>query len=110
MDKRFKPADPAHQLAERIALIDELHALSQAGELISSAGVAKAVKLIRERLRITAAEMSKISGVAVRSITQIEAGKGNPTLATIEALLSPLGLKVSVITNPKNPTAQPPNR
>jgi transcriptional regulator with XRE-family HTH domain len=47
--------------------------------------------------------LSKISGVATRSITQIEAGKGNPTLATIEALLRPMGLKVSVITSLKNP-------
>jgi len=110
MDKRFKPQASAEQLHERIKLFDDLHQQSLAGDLSGVTGVAAAVRLVRSRLRLTIADMAKVSGVAARSITQIESGTGNPTLATLEALLKPLGLKVSVTTSAQAvPTAQPPN-
>jgi XRE family transcriptional regulator, regulator of sulfur utilization len=107
MDKRFKPLTPAQQLDERVKLFDDLHTRSLAGELSGVAGVGAAVRMVRDRLHLTIADMAKVSGVAARSITQIESGTGNPTLATIEALFKPLGLKISVTTGLT--TAPPPN-
>jgi DNA-binding XRE family transcriptional regulator len=98
MDKRFTPLPAAAQLSERLQLMDDLRAQSQAGELAGVAGVGAAVRLIRTRLRLTVAEMAKLTSVSRRAITQIESGKGNPTLGLIESLLKPLGLKISVIS------------
>jgi transcriptional regulator with XRE-family HTH domain len=56
-------------------------------------------EIIRERrrsLKITQSLLADIAGVARHTITDIESGKGNPTIAVVRRLLSPLGLKLVI--------------
>jgi len=50
----------------------------------------------RQALKITQSVLAEISGVARHTITDIESGKGNPTLEVVGRLLTPLGLKLVV--------------
>ena len=38
--------------------------------------------------------LSEISGIAVHTLSNIEAGKGNPTVATLARILDALGMEI----------------
>jgi XRE family transcriptional regulator, regulator of sulfur utilization len=90
MDKRFKPLSAEQQLDQRMALIADIEA--QPGMPLGDA-----VRLVRTRLHLTQPEFAKLTKVAVRTLMEIEAGRGNPSLATSDKLLSPMGLKLGVV-------------
>lgn len=55
--------------------------------------------LMRDRrtiLRLTQEDLSQMSGIGMRTIHQIETGKGNPSYQTLEHLFEILGLEFSV--------------
>lgn len=55
--------------------------------------------LIRKRrlvLGIDQRALSEISGIAVHTLSNIEAGKGNPTAATLARILDALGMEIRV--------------
>ena len=55
--------------------------------------------LIRKRrvsLRIDQHTLSEISGIAVHTLSNIEAGNGNPTVATLTRLLDALGMEIQI--------------
>lgn len=55
--------------------------------------------LIRKRrasLQIDQRTLSEISGIAVHTLSNIEAGAGNPTLATLNRVLDALGMEIRV--------------
>ena len=55
--------------------------------------------LIRRRrtsLRIDQHTLSEISGIAVHTLSNIEAGKGNPTVATLDRVLDALGMELRI--------------
>jgi len=54
----------------------------------------KTIKNRREDLQVTQENLSKFSGVALRTIKQFESGKGNPTLKTLQKLTDVLGLEI----------------
>ncbi len=47
-------------------------------------------------LRINQRELSGISGIAVHTLSNIESGKSNPTLATLDRLLNALGMEIHI--------------
>jgi len=54
---------------------------------------------IRERrkfLQITQADLAEIAGISVRSLKAIEAGKGNPSLRQLLAILDTLGFELDL--------------
>lgn len=54
---------------------------------------------IRERRKLLSLELDDIkdySGVATSTISLIENAKGNPTLKTLEKILVPLGMELSI--------------
>ncbi|MFC1462791.1 helix-turn-helix domain-containing protein [Verrucomicrobiota bacterium] len=56
-------------------------------------------QLVRERrvlLGIDQRDLSQISGVSIHTISDIEAGKGNPTVATLSRILDALGMELHV--------------
>jgi DNA-binding XRE family transcriptional regulator len=55
----------------------------------------------RKKQRLTQQGLAKISGIRQSEISQIENGRGNPTVATLEALLRPLGKTLAVVNAPK---------
>lgn len=45
-------------------------------------------------------EYARLCGVAPRVLAEIEAGRGNPRLDTLEKLSKPFGLRIGVVTSP----------
>ncbi len=90
MDRRFKPMTPAEQVAARLALYEYLDAHP-------GLALADSLRVIRRHLRLTVAEMARLTGLSARFISQIEHGQGNPTLDTVRQLLAPFGLSLGVV-------------
>ena len=56
-------------------------------------------ELIRKRrasLQIDQSTLGDISGIAVHTLSNIEAGRGNPTLATLNQVLDTLGMELRI--------------
>jgi transcriptional regulator with XRE-family HTH domain len=54
----------------------------------------------RASLGIDQRTLSGISGVAVHTLSNIEAGRGNPTVATLDRVLSALGMELRIQLKP----------
>ena len=54
------------------------------------------LKTRREVLNVTQEVLAELSGVGLRTLKQLESGKGNPTLLTIQKLADVLGLELSL--------------
>lgn len=63
------------------------------------------LKARREALHVTQSMLADLSGVSLRTLKQIESGKGNPTLETLAKLANTLGLEVSLQV--KSPQLEP---
>ncbi|MDR0833756.1 MAG: helix-turn-helix domain-containing protein [Candidatus Symbiothrix sp.] len=55
---------------------------------------AKQIKERRSVLGINQQDLADISGVGLRTIKQIEVGKGNPSIKTLSAILDVLGMEL----------------
>jgi transcriptional regulator with XRE-family HTH domain len=56
-------------------------------------------ELIRKRrasLQIDQSTLGALSGIAVHTLSNIEAGRGNPTLATLNQVLDTLGMELRI--------------
>ncbi len=91
MDKRYTAMTPHEQLERRRAVIETVRA--EPGRPISEVLV-----LLRGGLRLTLSEYSHLTGVSARVIQDVERGSGNPTLATLDKLLRPFGLRLGVFS------------
>jgi y4mF family transcriptional regulator len=56
--------------------------------------VIQQIKERREILKITQESLADLSGVGLRTIKQLEAGKGNPTFNTLQEIADVLGLEL----------------
>ncbi len=56
--------------------------------------VIKQIKERREMLKITQENLADLSGVGLRTIKQLEGGKGNPTFKTLQEIADVLGLEL----------------
>ena len=54
------------------------------------------IKKRRDVLQISQQTLSEVSGIAVHTLSNIEAGKGNPTIDTLSRVLDVLGLEIRV--------------
>jgi transcriptional regulator with XRE-family HTH domain len=54
------------------------------------------IKNRRDVLNLTQESLSELSGVGLRTLKQLEIGKGNPTLSTLEKLVDTLGLEIYI--------------
>jgi transcriptional regulator with XRE-family HTH domain len=50
----------------------------------------------RMSLHLDQKTLSDISGIAVHTLSNIEAGKGNPTVATLDRVLNALGMELRI--------------
>ena len=55
------------------------------------------IKERRDMLQVTQETLAELSGVGLRTLKQLESGKGNPTLKTMQKLADVLGLEVCLI-------------
>ena len=56
--------------------------------------IVKQIKERREMLKITQENLADLSGVGLRTIKQLEAGKANPTYKTLQEIADVLGLEL----------------
>ncbi len=59
--------------------------------------IVETLKKRRIRLQVTQETLALLTGVSLRTIKQLEVGKGNPTLETIQKLANALGLELQLI-------------
>ena len=101
MDKRFKSLTLAEQLDLRRQAIEDVLANPQWP-------LAQAVRHIKKTLRLTSAEMAKLSGVAYRTLQDIEQNRSSGTVQTMEKLFGILGLKLGVVRAAPSPSPPTP--
>ena len=68
-----------------------------------SAHISKIIRERRRELGVSQADLARLSGLSLHGLSDIETGKGNPTLQTLLKLLNVLGLRISI--HPANPIA-----
>jgi transcriptional regulator with XRE-family HTH domain len=56
--------------------------------------IIKTIKQRREVLQVTQETLAELSGVGLRTLKQLESGKGNPTLLTLQKVADVLGMEV----------------
>jgi len=54
------------------------------------------IKERREMMRVTQETLAELAGVGLRTLKQLESGKGNPTLETLQKLADVLGMEISL--------------
>lgn len=55
-----------------------------------------ALKTRRQMLAITQEHLAELSDISLRTIKEIESGKGNPTFATLSKIADVLGLEIKL--------------
>ena len=58
--------------------------------------IGKAIAARRDTLGITQARLAKLSGISVHTLSNLETGEGNVTLATLLKVAAIVGFKVRV--------------
>lgn len=58
--------------------------------------IGEQIRCRRKALGISQRDLAELSGVSLHTVSDIESGKGNPTLITLERLLTPLGMTFSI--------------
>ena len=86
---------------------DEVEALRK--QLASSvpratADIGHLMKTMRMITRKSQMEYARMCAVAPRVLADIEAGKGSPTVETLEKLLRPFGFRVGIVAPPVGET------
>ena len=62
----------------------------------TSAKIGKTIRLRRKELNLELKDLQDYSGVNYVSISEIENGKANPTVKTLEKLLDVLGMELDI--------------
>lgn len=70
------------------------------------AAIAAALQRERGRLGLSLAEVARRAGIAKSTLSQLEAGAGNPSIETLWALSSALDVPFSLLVDPPRPTVQ----
>lgn len=52
------------------------------------------MKTQRKKLGISQLDLAEMADVGITTVKQIEAGKGNPSLSTVEKIMDVLGLEI----------------
>lgn len=86
MDKRYKPLTPAQQMALKDKLMDNLRT--------GSLSIAQATVAMRKMVRATQSEYAKRVGISLETLRNIEQGKGNPSIDSVNAIGSIFGLEL----------------
>lgn len=59
--------------------------------------MARELRDLRKERKLTQKQLASVSGINQAEISRIERGQTNPTSATVNALLAPLGARLGVI-------------
>lgn len=89
MDRRRKHIDPDAERELRAQFFADI----EAGRL----SIAEAVRQMRRLSRLTQPEFAKHRKISIGALKQIEAGEGNPKVATLNKVAEIFGLEVGFI-------------
>jgi DNA-binding XRE family transcriptional regulator len=89
MDKRFNTLTLAQQLGLRKQAVDDVLAHPEWS-------LPQAVRHLKKTMCLTTAEMAKLSGVAYRTMQDIEQERSDGSVQTMNRIFGMLGLKLSV--------------
>ena len=89
MDKRFNPLTLAQQLDLPQQAIDDVLAHPEWS-------LPQAIRHLKKTMRLTTVEMAKLSGVAYRTMQDIEQERSDGSVQTMNRIFGMLGLKLSV--------------
>jgi transcriptional regulator with XRE-family HTH domain len=70
------------------------------------ATIAAALRRERERVGVSIAELARRAGVAKSTLSQLEAGTGNPSIETLWSLGVALGVPFSLLVEPPAPSVR----
>lgn len=70
---------------------------------ISLAEISKTLRERRRELGVSQADLARLSGLSLHGLSDIETGKGNPTMETLLKVLQVLGLEI--LLKPTSPQA-----
>ena len=59
-------------------------------------GIIKIIKERREELGVTQEQLADLAEIGLRTLKNIESGKGNPTLQTLQKIADLLGLELTL--------------
>ena len=89
MDKRFKPLSVPEQMELGRQAIEDVLAHPEWS-------LPQSIRHLRKTMRITTVEMARISGVAYRTLQDIEQERSEGSVQTMNRILGTLGLKLGV--------------
>ena len=89
MDKRYNILTMAEQLQLRKQAVDDVLAHPEWT-------LPQAVRHLKKTMRLTTAEMAKLSGIAYRTMQDIEQQRSDGSVQTMSRIFGMLGLKLSV--------------
>jgi DNA-binding XRE family transcriptional regulator len=93
MDKRFKPIPLPEHLRLRRQTVEDLIAHPEWS-------LQDSLQYIKKTLRITSAELAQLARVSVKTIQDIEQGRSEGTVKTMNRIFGVLGLKLGVVRRP----------
>ncbi len=90
MDKRFNTLSISEQLGLRKEAVEDAMAHSKWA-------LAQSVRHLKKTMRLTTAEMAKLSGVSYLTMQDIEQDRSDGTVQTMIRIFGMLGLKLGVV-------------
>ena len=90
MDKRYKPISLSEQMMLRQEVMAEVLAHPEWP-------LPDVIRFIKKRLRLTTADLAKLSGVSFRAIQNIERGVSLGTVQSLNRILGVLGLRLGAV-------------
>ncbi|CAG9263043.1 MULTISPECIES: helix-turn-helix domain-containing protein [Burkholderia] len=90
MDKRYNAMSLPEQLALRRQAIEDVLAHPEWS-------LRESVRHLKKTMRLTSAEMAKLAGVSTKTIQDIEQGRSDGTVQTMNRIFGMLGLKLGVV-------------
>lgn len=90
MDKRYNTLTLAQQLSLRQQAVDDVLAHPEWS-------LPQAIRHLKKTMRLTTAEMAKLSGVAYRTLQDIEQERSEGSVQTMNRVFGMLGVKLGVV-------------
>ncbi|KAG8154718.1 helix-turn-helix domain-containing protein [Burkholderia catarinensis] len=90
MDKRYNAMSLPEQLALRREAIEDVLAHPEWS-------LRESVRHLKKTMRLTSTEMAKLAGVSTKTIQDIEQGRSDGTVQTMNRIFGMLGLKLGVV-------------
>jgi DNA-binding XRE family transcriptional regulator len=93
VDKRLKHVDAAADVQARQKFYADLR--------LGAVSLSEAVRIMRGLSHMTQPEFASHRGISVQALKQIEYGTGNPTVETLNKVVSVFGLEVGLVPKRK---------